>query len=309
VNVPETSSTPSRRTHNSAAVLDIGPLRSLIAIADHGGFHRAAGSLSLSQSAVSQHVRRLETVIGKPLLERDGRQARFTVAGEALLNEARQIVAAHDRALERLVFAPARQLVVGATEHAGDLILPRILSDLRSLDPDVQVSFRFDRAKALNAMIDRGAVDVAVFVAEADRSAAGSPVGSLPLRWCAAPDFSRAPLDPLPLIAIESPCAIRSTALLILAENGIEATVVADAAYLAGVINAARAGLGVTLLAFSGPPPEGLVELHDLPPAPRIPLNARVSEGADDELTAVVLESFRTALAKAALEPDQLALA
>jgi DNA-binding transcriptional LysR family regulator len=298
VTVQEISPTPRRRNHNSTAILDIGPLRSLIAIADSGGFHRAAGALSLSQSAVSQHVRRLETVVGKPLLERDGRQARFTVAGEALLNEARQIVAAHDRALERLVFAPARQLVVGATEHAGELILPRILSDLRSLDPAVQVSFRFDRAKALNVMIDRGAVDVAV-----------SPVGSLPLRWCAAPDFAWTPLEPLPLIAIESPCAIRSTALLVLAENGIEPTVVGDAAYLAGAINAARAGLGVTLLAFSGPPPEGLVELRDLPPAPRIPLNARVREGADGELTAVVLESFRTALANAALEPEELALA
>jgi DNA-binding transcriptional LysR family regulator len=291
---------PVKRRRNSTAILDIGPLRSLIAIAENGGFHRAAGSLSLSQSAVSQHVRRLETVVGKPLLERDGRQARFTVAGEALLNEARQIVAAHDRALERLVFAPARQLVVGVTEHAGDVILPKIVSDLRGLDPTVQVTFRFDRAKPLNAMIDRGALDVAVFVADGDRYA-GIPVGSLPLRWCASPDFKRAPTEPLPLIAIESPCAIRSTALLILAENDIEATVVGDAAYLAGAINAARAGLGVTLLAFAGQPPEGLVEMDDLPPASRIPLNARVREGADEQLTSVVMQSFRTALAHAEL--------
>ncbi len=305
----QTTPHPVKRRHNSTAILDIGPLRSLIAIADSGGFHRAAESLSLSQSAVSQHVRRLETVVGKPLLERDGRQARFTVAGQALLNEARQIVAAHDRALERLVFAPARQLVVGATEHAGELILPKILSDLRGIDPNVQVSFRFDRAKALNALIDRGAVDVAIFVADTDLAAVGAPVGSLPLRWCAAPDFSLSSDQSLPLIAIESPCAIRNTALLILAENGIEASVVADAAYLAGAINAARAGLGVTLLAFSGPPPEGLVELHDLPRAPRIPLNARVREGADEQLTSVVMQSFRTALSGAGLGPDQFALA
>jgi DNA-binding transcriptional LysR family regulator len=54
-------------------VLDIVPLRSLIAVADAGGFHRAAADLQLSQSAVSQHIRRLEKALGRPLVEPDGR--------------------------------------------------------------------------------------------------------------------------------------------------------------------------------------------------------------------------------------------
>ena len=61
--------------------LDITPLRSLIAVADTGGFHRAAAALQLSQSAVSQHVRRLERVLGRPLVEPDGRRARLTPSG------------------------------------------------------------------------------------------------------------------------------------------------------------------------------------------------------------------------------------
>src|SRR5262245_35753333 len=48
-------------------VLDITALRSLTSIADCGGFRRAADSLHLSQSAVSQHVRRLEQVCGRRL--------------------------------------------------------------------------------------------------------------------------------------------------------------------------------------------------------------------------------------------------
>jgi len=280
-----------------SGVLDIGPLRSLIAIADSGGFHRAAGNLSLSQSAVSQHIRRLENVVGTPLLERDGRRARFTATGEALLTEARQIVGAHDRALQRLVAPQAAQLVVGTTEHAADLILPPIISTLGEAFPEIQVSFRFDRARALNAAIDQGTIDVAVFVSEPAKDG-DTPIGSLPLRWCAAPGFtvSDGPL-PLPLIAIESPCAIRNTALRILAEHEIATKVVGDAAYLAGALNAARAGLGVTLLAFSGPPPEGLVELHELPPAPPIAVAARVRAGIDEQITGVVMEVLRTTLA------------
>src|SRR6202167_718304 len=83
-------------------VLDIVPLRSLIAVADAWGFHRAAADLQLSQSAVSQHIRRLEKALGRPLVEPDGRRARLTQAGVALLAEARRIVAVHDEALQRL---------------------------------------------------------------------------------------------------------------------------------------------------------------------------------------------------------------
>jgi len=70
------------------AVLDITALRSIVAVADQGGFHRAAEALMLSQSAVSQHVRRLEKAVGRPLVRKDGRASRFTPEGEALVGEA-----------------------------------------------------------------------------------------------------------------------------------------------------------------------------------------------------------------------------
>ena len=63
-------------------ILEIAPLRSFVAVADCGGFRRAATSLHLSQGAVSQHVRRLEATLGRTLVERDGRGSRFTAAGD-----------------------------------------------------------------------------------------------------------------------------------------------------------------------------------------------------------------------------------
>ena len=100
--------------------LDIVPLRSLIAVADAGGFHRAAADLQLSQSAVSQHIRRLETGVGRRLVEPRRPRARPTPAGVALLAEARRIVAAHDQALRRLGSAEGAEFVIGTTDHAAD---------------------------------------------------------------------------------------------------------------------------------------------------------------------------------------------
>ncbi len=71
---------------------------------------------------------------------------------------------------------------------------------------------------------------------------------------------------------------------------------VGDAAYLAGVLNAARAGLGVTLLALAGPPPEGLIERRDLPVAPPVSLTARFRPGTDPEVTGTALRVLRRTL-------------
>ncbi len=277
-------------------LLDITPLRSLIAVADAGGVHRAASTLSLTQSAVSQHMRRLEAVVGAPVVERTGRNVRFTPTGEALLAEARQIVGAHDAALVRLKVERTAQLVVGVTDHAADHTLPPIIAALGERFPDVQAHFRFDRARRLNEMVEQGAVDIAVFVTEPS-SHAGVAIGRLPLHWCAADGWTPPPAgEPWPLVAIQAPCSIRDTALDVFAQSGLVAQVVGDAAYLAGVIQAARAGLGVALLAYCGAAPQGLTEIGDLPPAPPIRLAARHRQGADAEMTGTVLDALRGVL-------------
>jgi molybdate transport repressor ModE-like protein len=276
-------------------VLDIIPLRSLITVADAGGFHRAAAELQLSQSAVSQHVRRLEKVLGKPLVEPDGRGARLTPAGEALLAEARHIVGAHDAALQRLTAVPSPRFVIGTTDHAADHILPPVVSALGHSSPGLEVKFRFDRTASLNDAVDRGSIDLAVVIRESS-GREGIHVGALRLAWCAAPGWSQPADRPWPLIALEEPCAIRGRALAVLGQCGIPVTVVAEAAYLAGVLNAARAGLGITLLALAGPAPQGLVEVSELPATAPIGLTARTRRGANADLAATAVRALRETL-------------
>jgi molybdenum-dependent DNA-binding transcriptional regulator ModE len=106
------------------SVLDIAPLRSLVAIADCGGVQRAATHLHLSQGAVSQHLRRLEAAVGRNLMERHGRGSRFTGDGEQLLNQARQILALDDETLQGFGSAREETITVGCTEHAAAQLLP-----------------------------------------------------------------------------------------------------------------------------------------------------------------------------------------
>lgn len=282
-------------------VLDIVALRSLIAVADYGGFHRAAGALALSQSAVSQHVRRLEKTLGRPVVERDGRKTRFTGHGTQLLEEARLIVAAHDAAVRRLLSDDRPEVatvVIGATEHGADQILPVLTEAVREVRPGAEVRVRIDRSARLTDAVDRGELDLAVYVTEAT-AAAGDPVGGLPLRWYAAPGW-KPPAAPasLPLVAINEPCVIRRRALTALAADHTPATVVAEAGYLAGVLDAARAGLGAALLAVpGGQHPEGLTTVEGLPTVSPVRLSARPRRGADPSVTGAAVEAVRALLA------------
>jgi molybdate transport repressor ModE-like protein len=274
-------------------VLDIVALRSLVAVADCGGFHRAATSMQISQSAVSQHIRRLEKVIGRPLVERQGRQAGFTADGHALLDEARQILTAHDEAVRRLIGLTETIVTVGATEHAADVLLPVITVALAGH----QVRFRIDRTSRLNEAVDSGSLDVAIYMADAT-SAHGVPVGTLPLTWYAAPGWRPAAGRPWPVVAIEEPCLLRRRALAALAAH--DPYVVCDTGYLAGVLDAARSGLGVALVAGPGGPLDGLIARPDLPPVSPVALSLRARRGADPAVAGTVVTALREALGQTA---------
>ncbi|MFC4504397.1 MULTISPECIES: LysR family transcriptional regulator [Streptomyces] len=278
-------------------VLDIVALRSLTAIADCGGFHRAAQALALSQSAVSQHVRKLEKTLGRPVVEREGRGTRFTPAGRLLLEQARRILAVHDEAVRTLLDVDADTVTIGSTEHAADQFLPRLTAAVLEVRPGCRVRYRIDRSARLVEAVERGSVDVAVYVTEA-AATEGTPVGGLPLTWHATPGWRPPPAPvPVPLVAIEDPCAIRRRAIATLAAHGVPATVVGDAGYLAGVLDIARTGQGVALLASVGPAPDGLTPCPDLPAVTPIPMSALARPGMDPATVDAAFGTVRALLA------------
>jgi DNA-binding transcriptional LysR family regulator len=281
------------------AALDLVQLRSFVAIADCGGFGRAAAVLHLSQPTVSQHVRGLEKRLKQTLVERHGRQARFTPAGERLLGEARHLLAVHDEALARLDASSRRTVVIGSTETAAEQVLPDLLGTLRDAYPDRPVQFVIDRSTQMTEAVAKGTIDVAILLSLAPDTP-GRQVGTLPLRWYTRPGLALpAPGGAVPLVAYSEPCGMRRRALAELGEAGYQVDVTAESTSLEGVIGAARAGLGVAVLPSAGADPAGLVERHDLPPLGVIAVNLAVRRGLDLDLEAAALgalERFFAAL-------------
>ena len=84
---------------DAMSLLDIDTVQAFLRVAELQGFTRAAEALGTTQAAVSMKLQRLESVIGKRLVERSPRAVTLTADGAAFLPHARALMEAHDRAL------------------------------------------------------------------------------------------------------------------------------------------------------------------------------------------------------------------
>jgi len=280
--------------------LDLDHLRTLVAIAECGGFSKAAVVLHISQPALSQHVRLLERGLKLRLFVKNGRGMKFTEEGERVLAEARQILAVHDEALERLLDPPRQSIVVGSSEHSAEQLLPELIRALRAAFPDAQTRFEIGRSTQLEEAVARGVVDFAVILASRGTEG-GREIGRFPLTWWAAPDWEP-PVDgeTFPLVAFEEPCAMRERALAALATDGYRAVVAGQSATLEGVLAGVRAGLGAAVLPSIGGVPAGLVTRPDLPPVGTVGVHLVARQGLDPAIELTALEAGETFLSQVA---------
>ncbi|MGS0467670.1 LysR family transcriptional regulator [Cobetia marina] len=118
-------------------------LRTFRTLVSVGNFTRTAEQLDLTQAAVSQHVRHLETQLGK-LLIRHPRKLELTPAGHALLDYAREMETAEQRLAQRLAgnedsHGDIRLITPGSI---GLALYPRLLA-LQQASPGLNIHHRF----------------------------------------------------------------------------------------------------------------------------------------------------------------------
>ena len=81
--------------------LELRHLRYFVALADAGNFTRAAEKIFIAQPTLSQQIRRLEEIVGAPLLHRRREGLRLTPAGRVLLEASRSVLALVDQEVSR----------------------------------------------------------------------------------------------------------------------------------------------------------------------------------------------------------------
>ena len=232
-------------------MLDLELLRAFVAVAECGGFHRAAEQLNLTQSTISQQIKRLELETKRPLFRRTTRKVALTDDGEMLLGDARRLLQLEEAARHRLA-APRLSGTVrlGVVEEVAGGSLPPALGRFAKLHPGVKLEVQSGVSAELIEHLDAGRLDV-VFAKRPLGTSKGRLVWREPLVWAAADTFDLVSGAALPLALYRERSVSREAALVALNDNELTWEIVYTSPSLTGVRAATLAGLAITPLPAS----------------------------------------------------------
>lgn len=131
--------------------LDLRLLRSFLAVAHARKISGAARQLHLSQPAVTAHLRRLEEIVGKPLISRSTRGVKLTSYGHTLQDLAMEVQNALAR-IETSFHQDQKldgELRFGASLTIASQVIPTLVAEFCRTYPDVAVELRVDNTAAV----------------------------------------------------------------------------------------------------------------------------------------------------------------
>ena len=120
--------------------MDIYQIRYFLAIVETGGFTKAAERLLVSQPSLSAGIKKLERELGVILIERGGRKAILTPAGQFFLTKAQSILAEYQSALNELkTFKSQPILRLGLLRTSRISSFARLIGVFRQTYPQVAI--------------------------------------------------------------------------------------------------------------------------------------------------------------------------
>lgn len=274
--------------------LDLTCLRSFAAIADAGGVTRAAGFMNLTQSAVSMQIKRLEDVLGCPLLDRAARQGALTAEGEQLLSYARRMLALNDEAFSRLTTELHEgEIVLGVPHDIVYSAIPEVLQRFARDYPKMRVTLVSSVTRVLLQQFGRGECDI-ILTTEPDTPPGAETLVELPLIWIGARGGQAWKARPLHL-AFEQDCIFRKGVQAALDSVGLPWEMWVESDSSRAIEASVLADLAVhTALAGSEPPfVERIAHGGQLPELSRMKVNLYVAEPAHSRAVGLLADLIR----------------
>jgi len=232
-------------------MLDPRLLRTFVAVIDNASFTLAADRLNSTQSTVSQHLGRLEAVVGHRLINRTSTPIGPTAAGERLLGYARRLLALQAEA-EILLRDPAGT----ATIRIGvpdDIVTPAMSSQFASFSArhrEIRLDVTTGLSRDISKRFRGGELDIAI-VKEA--SAAGDVRTTFPepLAWFEAGKHNGNWPEPIPLVTFPPGGLYRDVMIERIEREHRSWYIAFTGNSLGSVLSAVEAGLGVSVLPVS----------------------------------------------------------
>ncbi|GGE27278.1 LysR family transcriptional regulator [Agaricicola taiwanensis] len=253
------------------ASLDIALLRSFVAVSRTGSISGAALQVGRTQSAVSMQMRRLETVIGRPILHRTGTGVGLTATGDRLLAYAEKILSAHDEAVADLSGTGLQGAIsFGCPEDYLTAFVPDLLKGFTELNDKVEIEVVCAPTVELRHLLHRRRIDVALISLPED-SDPGAIIRPESFVWVANAPASELLQHKVTPLALSAPDTLDHRAACNAMDRAGKAYRIAFASNsLAGLLAIARSGQAISVITRSAMPDDLYVLGSPMPPLPGI---------------------------------------
>jgi DNA-binding transcriptional LysR family regulator len=175
-------------------------LRTFVAVYELGSFTKAAHLFELTQPAVSAHMKKLESLIGADLIEKNVAGVNLTAHGEEVLKYARRILSINDQ----IVNTATRTLPIirlGIPNISTEFKLKRIVRECSSKVGESRLQICCDHSPGLLRSIRAGYLELAFVMSDEDEVRHAIRGWSEEMVWVRAPDFVFDPDVPVPLLS------------------------------------------------------------------------------------------------------------
>ncbi|MFA5121802.1 LysR family transcriptional regulator [Zavarzinia sp.] len=287
--------------------INLDQLRSFLTVARLGSFSAAARELNLSQPAVSVQLRELEARLGVQLLDRLGKRAYPTLAGEELIAHGERIAAAveaAEAAMRRHRDGFLGRVRIGTGAATLTYLLPPVLRRLRDAHPNIEVSVATGTTIDMVEHLMANRMDIGIVTMPVDHPGIETTpidtkelVAILPIGQDGLPPVLRpSDLAHLPLVIEHRASNLTALVLNWLAAGGVTPQPILEYDGLEAVKAIVGAGLGYSILqreATRGGVAVDQLAVHPLdPPLPREIALARRRDKPVDRALAIVQEAL-----------------
>ncbi|MDF3836938.1 LysR family transcriptional regulator [Cupriavidus basilensis] len=233
---------------------ELDQLRTFVTVTDAGSLSAAAPRLFLSQSSVSEQLRKLEERAGVPLLTRGKQGAAPTPAGLRLLEYARRILALSELALQDLRgHTLDGELRLAVTDYFRPGEIAGMLRRLREHYPYLRLHVTVMKSGMIDAGALTDAFDIGLSMrlpgSRAGRKGArGTVLRREALAWVAGEGEAGEVGVPLPLVLLPDTCSLHQYVVQMLRRRRLDHVIAHSASGVAGLQLALAAGLGISCL-------------------------------------------------------------
>jgi len=224
-------------------------LRTFVSVIDLGAFTKAGEALGRTQPAISLQVRRLEELVGAPIIRQVGRTLLLTSEGEMLLSYAREILRLNDEAASYFNRARIAGVIrVGLPNDYAVAFLQGVITEYTRRHPEISLELHCGWSAEILDRLRADELDMAIAMVNNERAQYLSRSWIERPIWAAAADATFDPAAGIPLAAHPEGCAYRARMIQALDAAQMRWRVAYTGPGVTGLQNAVINGLGVSAL-------------------------------------------------------------